>query len=59
MHDTYTFLRHFADSWFLIAMFGFFAACILWAVRPGSRALHADAAASIFRERAPDGEGDQ
>lgn len=52
IHDTYTVLRHFADSWFLLAMFGFFASCILWAFRPGSRQLHAAAAASILREDA-------
>ncbi|PYE82452.1 cbb3-type cytochrome c oxidase subunit 3 [Pseudoroseicyclus aestuarii] len=49
MHDTYTLMRHFADSWFLILMVGFFAGCILWALRPGSRHLHEDAAASIFQ----------
>ena len=52
MHDTYTILRHFADSWMLLAMTGFFVGCCLWAVRPGSRAIHRDAADAVFR--APD-----
>ncbi|MBL9047109.1 MAG: cbb3-type cytochrome c oxidase subunit 3 [Tabrizicola sp.] len=47
--ETYSFLRHLADSWFLLAMtIGFLALC-LWAFRPGSRALHEDVANSIFR----------
>jgi cytochrome c oxidase cbb3-type subunit 4 len=47
--ETYTFLRHMADSWFLLAMtLGFLAICV-WAFRPGSRATHRDVANSIFR----------
>ncbi len=47
--ETYSFLRHLADSWFLLAMtLGFLGLC-LWAFRPGSRALHQDVANSIFR----------
>jgi cytochrome c oxidase cbb3-type subunit IV len=47
--ETYTFLRHMADSWFLLAMtIGFLGIC-LWAFRPGSRATHQDIAGSIFR----------
>lgn len=47
--ETYSFLRHMADSWFLLAMtLGFVAICI-WAFRPGSRAMHEDVANSIFR----------
>lgn len=42
--ETYTWLRAFADSWFLIAMTGFFISMILWTLRPGSRAKHADLA---------------
>lgn len=42
--DTYTFLRHFADSWMLVAMFLFFVAVVLWTWRPGSRAKHEDSA---------------
>ena len=47
--DTYSLLRHLADSWFLLAMtLGFLGLC-LWAFRPGSRKAHDDAAGSIFR----------
>jgi cytochrome c oxidase cbb3-type subunit IV len=47
--ETYSFLRHLADSWFLLAMtIGFLGLCI-WAFRPGSRAQHQDIATSIFR----------
>jgi cytochrome c oxidase cbb3-type subunit IV len=38
--DKYTFLRELADSWFLLAMFGFFVGVILWAFRPGSTATY-------------------
>ncbi|MGL4319765.1 MAG: CcoQ/FixQ family Cbb3-type cytochrome c oxidase assembly chaperone [Paracoccaceae bacterium] len=47
--ETYTFLRHMADSWFLLAMtLGFLGICG-WAFRPGSRTTHQDIAGSIFR----------
>jgi len=49
MEDTYTITRAFADSWFLLAMFLFFIGAVLWALRPGSRALHADTADIPFR----------
>ncbi|MEM9059341.1 MAG: cbb3-type cytochrome c oxidase subunit 3 [Pseudomonadota bacterium] len=42
--DTYTLLRSFADSWFLIAMTLFFVGQILWTLRPGSREKHRDLA---------------
>ena len=48
MHDTYTLLRHFADSWALLALFLFFLGAFLWVWRPGSRALHDAAARSIL-----------
>jgi cytochrome c oxidase cbb3-type subunit IV len=49
MMDTYSFLRHLADSWFLLAMtLGFLGLCV-WAFRPGSRAQHQEVANSIFR----------
>ena len=44
--ETYTTLRHFADSWFLLAMTLFFLGAILFAFRPGSKKL-ADEAARI------------
>jgi cytochrome c oxidase cbb3-type subunit 4 len=47
--DTYSLLREFADSWFLIAMLVFFLGCCVWAFRPGSRAIHDDAARVVFR----------
>lgn len=47
--DMYSILRHFADSWFLIAMTLFFLGTILWAFRPGSRAVHAETAQIPFR----------
>ena len=42
----YTFLRHMADSWGLVAMFVFFVGVGLFAFRPGSRS-HYDQAARI------------
>jgi cytochrome c oxidase cbb3-type subunit 4 len=47
--ETYTFLRQLADSWVLLAMTLAFLGIVLWAFRPGSRALHDDAASQIFR----------
>ncbi len=44
--QTYTLLREFADSWFLIAMFCFFIGTCLYAFWPGLRASR-DAAAQI------------
>jgi cytochrome c oxidase cbb3-type subunit 4 len=34
--DTYSLLRAFADSWMLLALFGFFVSAVLWVFRPGS-----------------------
>ena len=45
----YHIFREFADSWFLIAMFAFFGGAVLWALRPGSRPVHDDAASVPFR----------
>lgn len=47
--DTYSFLRHFADSWMLVLMVAFFVGVVLFAFRPGSRKVHDEAANSIFR----------
>ena len=49
MTDTYTLLRHLADSWVLLAMFTFFVGAILFAWRPGSRPLHEEAGRVPFR----------
>jgi cytochrome c oxidase cbb3-type subunit 4 len=52
--DTYSALRHFADSWGLVALVVLFLAAVLWAFRPGSRAVHRDSASIPFRnDRAP------
>ncbi|KAA9006077.1 cbb3-type cytochrome oxidase subunit 3 [Histidinibacterium aquaticum] len=45
----YHILREIADSWVLLALFAFFIGAGLWAWRPGSRGLHADAAQVPFR----------
>ncbi|MFT4150202.1 MAG: cbb3-type cytochrome c oxidase subunit 3 [Paracoccaceae bacterium] len=56
--ELYTFLRHMADSWFLLAMTLFFVGAILWAFRPSARSAHREAAESIFRnERQPVSDG--
>lgn len=47
--ETYTALRAFADSWHLLFMTLFFVGVVVWAFRPGSRAVHRDVANSIFR----------
>lgn len=46
--ETYTLLRQFADSWMLLALFLIFLGVIVWVFRPGSRAVHDEAARSIF-----------
>lgn len=52
--ETYSILREFADSWFLIAMTAFFIGTIVWAFRPGSWKVHRDTADIPFRhENAP------
>ena len=48
--ETYTFLRAFADSWFLIAMFTFFIGAGVWAFWPSQRAARQDAAEIPFRD---------
>ncbi|WP_149141201.1 cbb3-type cytochrome c oxidase subunit 3 [Gemmobacter caeruleus] len=47
--DTYSFLRHFADSWMLILMTALFVGVVVYAFRPGSGKLQDEAANSIFR----------
>ncbi|MEN5084763.1 cbb3-type cytochrome c oxidase subunit 3 [Bosea sp. TWI1241] len=44
--ETYTAMRHFADSWGLLAMALFFVGAVIFAFRPGSRS-RADEAARI------------
>ena len=47
--DTYSLLRQIADSWALLVLFLIFVGVILYAFRPGSGALHRDAADVPFR----------
>jgi len=47
--ELYTLLREFADSWMLLFLTAVFLVVVYWAFRPGSRAMHQDTAASIFR----------
>lgn len=44
--ETYTAMRHFADSWGMLAMLLFFVGSVLFVFRPGAKTL-ADEAASI------------
>ena len=53
MDDTYTWLRHFADSWWLLAMMSFFIGCVLFALRPGARKLHRDIETNSAMECVP------
>lgn len=58
--ELYTLLRQFADSWALLFLTLIFLGVILWAWRPGSRALHDDVANSIFRnDKKPATDGGQ
>ena len=43
-------LRHFADSYFLIFMFGVFLLLCLWPFRPGAEDDVDQARTSIFKE---------
>lgn len=47
--DTYSLLREFADSWFLIVMFAFFIGAGVWAFWPSQQANRDDAAGIPFR----------
>lgn len=49
MND-YNTIRHFADSYGLAAMVALFVVLILWALRPGARRHHEEAAVMIFAE---------
>lgn len=48
--DTYSILREFADSWFLLAMFTFFVGTAIWLFLPGQKKGSTDAAGIPFRE---------
>lgn len=47
---TYNDLRHFADSWGLLAMTLLFLTLIAWPFRPSARDRNDEAANMIFRE---------
>ena len=49
-HSLYETLRHFADSWGLLAMLVVFLALALWPFRPGAGQRNHDAAHSIFKD---------
>jgi cytochrome c oxidase cbb3-type subunit 4 len=49
-HSTYDALRHFADSWALLAMLLVFVACVLWPFRPSHRERNEAAANMIFED---------
>ena len=46
----YELLRHFADSWGLLAMVLFYLACVAWVFLPRNRQRNRDAANMIFRD---------
>jgi len=48
--QTYSFLREFADSWFLIAMFGFFLGTAIFAFWPSLKSARDDAASIPLRD---------
>ncbi|SMY08298.1 cbb3-type cytochrome c oxidase subunit 3 [Flavimaricola marinus] len=52
--DTYSLLRQIADSWVLLAMFGFFVGAALWAFLPSQSHAREDASQIPFRnDKAP------
>ncbi len=48
--ETYSLLREFADSWFLIAMFAFFLGASIFAFWPSQKSARDDAAAIPLRD---------
>ncbi len=54
----YNSLRHLADSWGLLAMTLLFLGLVLWALRPGARRLHDEAASMIFNPDTPGSSSD-
>lgn len=49
-HSTYEALRHFADSWGLLAMAIVFVLLSAWPFRPGARDRNDAAAKMIFKD---------
>ncbi len=52
--ELYTIMRHFADSWGLLAMMLFFIGAIAILFRPGANAMHKNAASIPLRDDTPD-----
>lgn len=50
----YTTMRHFADSWGLLAMFLFFVFVILFTFRPGSKKKAEEAQDILFKDETND-----
>ncbi|NKN00669.1 cbb3-type cytochrome c oxidase subunit 3 [Rhizobium leguminosarum] len=48
--ETYTAMRHFADSWGLLAMAAFFLGVVVFTLRPGSRQAANEAAAIPLKD---------
>jgi len=48
--ENYTLLRQFADSWMLLALMLFFIGVVIYVFRPGSRAIHDEAAQIPLRD---------
>lgn len=57
MH-TYSLLREFADSWVLLAMFGFFIGAGIWAYLPSQAAARTDASMIPLRNDRTEMQGD-
>lgn len=51
--DTYSLLREFADSWFLLVMMLFFVGVVIFTLRPGSKATHDDISRIPLRNDTP------
>ena len=56
--ETYTLLREFADSWFLLAMFAFFLGIWVFAFWPSLKSDRDDAAAIPLRDETTKCSGD-
>lgn len=52
--ETYSFLRQLADSWVLLAMFGFLLGAYVFAFWPGLRGAREDASMIPFRNETPE-----
>ncbi|WP_394688681.1 cbb3-type cytochrome c oxidase subunit 3 [Hoeflea sp.] len=48
--ETYTAMRHFADSWGLVFMFVVFVGVVLFMLRPGAKKAAEDAAQIPLKE---------